>query len=108
MKDYDIFNIHIYGRKGKALFKNIGRDIEIIKVIDSPEHTGFTELSDQVNRSFGNRKLRDQFSFLAKNVVESLRGNARSLSSGEDSLKALNILSAIQKSVKNNSNKVNI
>jgi len=46
MKDYDIFDFYFYGREGKVVFKNIGRDIEIFKVIDSPEHRGFTELSN--------------------------------------------------------------
>lgn len=105
IKDYDIFDFYFYGNKGLAIFKNVGRDIEIHNVVDSPEHGGFTELSFQPSVKRGGRP-RDQFSFLAKNVVDTLKGNSESLSTGEDSLKALDILLAIQESVRDNSKKV--
>ena len=98
IKDYDLFDFYFYGRKGKVVIKNIGRDIEIYQIRESPEHEGFTELADKPVGIRGGYP-RDQFSFLAKNVVESLQGKANSLSTGEDSLKALEVLTALEKSV---------
>ena len=105
IKKYDIFDFYFYGTKGLAVFKNIGRDIEIYDIVDSSEHDGFTELNDQYKEKHGGNP-RDQFGYLAKNVIESLQGESASLSTGADSLIALEILLAIQESAKNNSKKV--
>ncbi len=107
IQDYDIFDFFFYGRKGRIVFKNIGRDVEIFSVKDSPEHQGFTELGDEsVDRRGGVQ--RNQFGFLADNVIDSLEGRATSLSTGEDSLKALQILLAMQKSAAAGGKKVEV
>ncbi|MDP2696286.1 MAG: Gfo/Idh/MocA family oxidoreductase [bacterium] len=105
MKDYDIFNTDFYGRKGKLSFKNIGRDFELYKVIESPEHQGFTELENHPSQRWGGQP-RNQFMFLGDNVVDCLEGKAKSLSTGEDSLKALEALLAMQESVKQDGKKI--
>ena len=69
---YDIFDFYFYGTKGLAVFKNIGRDIEIYDILDSSEHDGFTELNNIPKEKRGG-KPRDQFGYLAKNVIESLK-----------------------------------
>jgi predicted dehydrogenase len=97
MKDYDIFDVHIYGRRGKVLFRNIGRDIEVIPVVESVEHRGFTELASEPAERRGG-KPRDLFRSLADNAVACLDGTATSLSTGEDSLKALAVLLAMRRS----------
>lgn len=98
MKDYDIFDFYFYGRKGKVVFHNIGRDIDIYPVIESAEHDGFTELSNSSMEHRGGEP-RDQFTFLADNAIDCLEGKASSLSTGEDSLAALKILLAMRESV---------
>ena len=107
MKDYDIFDFHFYGRKGKLVFKNIGRDFEIYKVTESPEHTGFTELAQENPIKLGG-KPREQFMFMGDNAVSCLEGRAASLSTGEDSLRALEILLAIQESAKHGSKVIEV
>lgn len=97
MKDYDFFEVQFYGRNGKVVFKNIGRDIEIYDVVESSEHTGFTELSDSPRERLGGLP-RDLFTELANNAVDCLDGKATSLSTGADSLIALSVLMAIQRS----------
>ena len=99
MKDYDIFTIDMFGRKGRVTFKNIGRDFEIMHVTDSPEHQGFTELDDK-NIEHRGGAVRNQFMFLGDNVIDCLEGRATSLSTGEDSMRALEILLAMQESVR--------
>jgi predicted dehydrogenase len=97
MKDYDIFDLHFYGRGGKIVFRNIGRDVDYYDVIDSPEHAGFTELrSEPVERRGG--EPRNQFRFLADHMIHCLEGKATSLSTGRDSLMALKVLLAMQRS----------
>ena len=107
IKDYDIFNFYFYGRKGLIVFKNIGRTVELFNVGDSPEHKGFTELNNTPYEVRGGQP-RDQFMFLANNVIDSLEGRSESLSTGEDSLKALEILLAMQKSAKYGGKRVNL
>ncbi len=97
MKDYDNFDFHFYGRQGKAVLTNVGRRIEIYRVTDSPEHQGFTELSDTPAEVRGGEP-RDLFGCMADNVLDCLEGRGAPLSTGEDSLKALDILLAMQES----------
>ena len=97
MKDYDFFEFQFYGRQGKVVVKNIGRDIEIYKVRDSSEHVGFTELADEADERRGGAP-RDLFGTMADNAVDCLEGRAESLSTGEDSLKALEVLLAMRES----------
>jgi len=107
IKDYDIMNYYFYGRKGLMILKNIGRDIEIYKVKDSPEHEYFAELINKPIKKLGG-KPRNQFGYLADNVIDCLKGRATTLSSGEDSLKALEVLLAMQKSVAEKGKKIEL
>lgn len=98
IRDYDLFQFDFYGRKGKVSLRNIGRDIEISKVVPSPEHEGFSELEPVPSERRGGTP-RDQFLFMADNVVDCLEGRSGSLSTGEDSMKALDILLKMRESV---------
>ncbi len=97
MKSYDNFDVFIYGRTGKVLFTAIGRELEIYHVEDSREHKGFQELSTRPAEIRGG-KPRNQFNFLANNVIECLSGRGQPLSTGEDSIVALEVLSALRES----------
>jgi predicted dehydrogenase len=97
MKDYDLFEFHFFGRRGRVVFKNVGRDIEIYRVIESGEHQGFTELENVPSERRGGAP-RNLFRLLADNAVSCLEGQTSSLSTGEDSLKALEVLLAMHRS----------
>ena len=107
IKKYDIFHFDFYGETGKIVLKNIGRDIDIYRVVSSPEHAGFTELEVEPSEQRGGTP-RDQFHALADNAVDCLEGKATSLSTGEDSLKALEILVAMQRSVAEGGTRVKV
>jgi predicted dehydrogenase len=107
IQDYDLFQFDFYGRKGKISLRNIGRDIDIHRVIDSPEHEGFTELENQPSETRGGDP-RGQFLFMADNVFDCLEGEATSLSTGEDSLKALDILLKMRESAADNGRVIQI
>lgn len=107
IQDYDIFDFTFYGRTGMAHFYDIGRNIDIYKVTNSPEHDGFAELGRKpVERRGG--KPRDLFTSMANNAIDCIEGRATSLSTGEDSLKALEILLAIQQSAADNGKRIDL
>lgn len=97
MKKYDHFHFDFYGDAGKVSIARIGREVDVYRVLDSPEHSGFTELEAEPSERLGGAP-RDQFRTLAANAVACLDGTATSLSTGEDSLEALEILLAIKRS----------
>jgi predicted dehydrogenase len=97
MKRYDHFHFELFGTEGKLVLKNIGRDVEVFRIVESPEHEGFTELADTPAERRGGAP-RNQFRALAENALDCLAGTATSLSTGEDSLRALEILLAIRES----------
>ena len=97
MKDYNIFDFYLYGRKGKAVYRNVSRDIDIYPVVEAPGHAGFTELSQEPLEHRGGEAL-DFFSGLGENAVDCLEGKAEPLSTGEDSVIALKVLLAIRES----------
>jgi predicted dehydrogenase len=97
IKRYDLFQIDAYGQTGLVSLRGIGRDVTVTRVVDSPEHDGFTELEPAPSEHRGGPP-RDQFRMLADNAIACLDGTGTSLSTGEDSLKALEILLALQRS----------
>lgn len=107
IQDYDIFDFTFYGREGMAQFYNIGRNIDIFKVDQSPEHWGFTELARVPSERRGGEP-RDLFTQMANNAIDCIEGKASSLSTGEDSLKALEVLLAIQLSAAENGQRIDI
>jgi predicted dehydrogenase len=107
LKDYDIYNINLYGRKGMMSFKNIGRDIEFYDVIDSPEHTGFTELSPVPTLRLGG-KPRNQFKFMLDNAIDCIENNAKPLGDADDAIIALKVLFAMKESAANKGRMVDL
>ena len=107
IKDYDIFDFHIYGSKGKILITGIGREIHQIKVIDSNEHSGFKELAT-ISNKLCRSNPRPQFKMLAKNALDCFKNKGKPLCNEVDSFKALCVLNALIKSAKNNSKKIKI
>jgi len=107
IKDYDIFDFHIFGTKGKILITGIGRDIYQYKIINSQEHTGFRELNPK-HKKLCKSSPRPQFKILAKNAIECFKNKSTPLCDEVDSYKTLCVLNAIIKSAKNNSKKIKI
>ena len=71
IKSYDNFDFHIFGKKGKILITDIGRTVLFFPINKSPEHSGFTELSQKPKKLYGS-KPRKQFLTLAENAVDCL------------------------------------
>jgi predicted dehydrogenase len=108
MKSYDNFDIIIYGTKGKIEITDIGRKILKYKVIKSPEHTGFTELSRQA-KILTKSRPRNQFGMLSKNAVSCLiNKNTKPLCDEKDSFRDMLIIDRLLKSANTNSKKLKI
>jgi predicted dehydrogenase len=97
LRRYDLFQVDVYGETGRVSLRSIGRDVTLHRVVPSPEHDGFSELEAQPSERRGGSP-RDQFRMLADNAIGCLDGTETSLSTGEDSLKALEVLLAMRAS----------
>ena len=95
MKDYDFFEIDVFGRAGLATCHGIGRRAAVYPVVESKINAGFTEIADEPAEQWG-PSPESFFAAMATNVIECLDGKATPASTGEDSLKALEILSAMK------------
>ena len=102
MKSYDNFDIIIYGRKGKIEITDIGRRVLHYKIIKSPEHMGFTELTRKPI-DLCKPKPRNQFGCLSKNAVLCFKGkNEVPLCDENDSLKDMDIINKLIASSQSN------
>lgn len=102
MKNYDNFDIYIYGTKGKILITDIGRSGFLYKVSNSPEHEGFNELSSQKISLFG-PSPRNQFGHLANNAIDCANNKeAKSFCDSYESLVDMIVIDSLIKSSKNN------
>jgi scyllo-inositol 2-dehydrogenase (NAD+) len=95
IKDYDIFDFHLYGTKGKILITEIGRSILKYKIIKSPEHSGFAELESK-GKKICKSKPRNQFLTLANNAIDCyLSSKSKPLCSAYDSYIDMKIINAL-------------
>jgi predicted dehydrogenase len=100
VKYYSIFEIHLYGSKKALKIDRFGFSSEWTSVIDCQEFSGYHEL-DRINPVREN-KSRSFFPPMVEHVVDCLERKSEPISSGEDGLKVLKILSALKESAKNN------
>lgn len=101
MKNYDNFDIYIYGTKGKILITDIGRSGFLFKVIKSPEHEGFEELNSKKISLFGPNP-RNQFRCLAENAIDCANNSkAQSFCDSYESLVDMIVIESLIKSSKN-------
>ena len=77
------------------------------KIINSPEHTGFKELSN-IPKKLNSSKPRAQFKKLGENAVNCLLKKSNPLCDATESYKDMLIIDYIIKSAKNSSKKYKI
>ena len=107
IKDFDIFDFHFYGSKGKILFTDIGRSAYVNNIKKSPEHTNFTELNNKPVKIFGSQP-RKQFKKLSENAILCLKKNHKPMCTALDSFIDMKIIQAIKISANNNSKTIKI
>jgi predicted dehydrogenase len=103
--DYKINETIFFGERGRmTLRKMTGLEIEIAGVASTPEFSGSHELDYGKERVFGEPR-----SFLIaplQHIIDCLDGKDEPVSTGEDELKTLAILSALQQSAQQDGKRI--
>jgi len=107
MKDYDCFDLTIFGRNGKLALRDRGLQAEIYPATPAASRSGFTDLALTPAETLCSDQT-GYFKLLGDNVVACLDGQAQPASTGQDSLTALRILKAIRQSADMGGAKVSI
>jgi predicted dehydrogenase len=105
VKDYSTLELRMIGTKGEIFVRDLGRVVEYTPISESQDYGGFHELHVGKREQF---RAHDQVFFkgLANHVVDILDGKAEVASTGEDSLRALEILAALKKSGEEDGKKI--
>lgn len=96
VKNYLIFEIDIYGSKGRLRITNSGFGMDYWEVATSPFFTGYSELK----KSNGPFPLRDKEMMLnaVRDLTSCVSDKREPVSAGEDGLKALELICALYES----------
>lgn len=94
-KNYAYFGLKIFGDKGMLDIVNLGFELQYREKIASKNYNGYFELSNNV---FKEGKPRCMISEMVSHVVSVLEGKATPVSTGEDGLAVLRILTALKRS----------
>lgn len=106
VKDYSIFELKIFGRKGAVTIDRFGFSVEKMPVRDCVDFAGYREMDvDHRTREGISRSLMDS---MARHVVDCLVKREAIRSRGEDGLAALEILLALKKSAESNGQRVDL
>lgn len=97
VNDYSIFDVHLYGSQGLVKITRFGFEIERYLVRDCADFQNYRELELQPSQRYG--KSRSLMAPMVEHVVSCLNGQTSPVSSGEDGLAALEILTALRTSV---------
>lgn len=105
VNNYAMFEIHLFGSQAALIVDRFGFSVRWIPVIKCKDFSGYNELGRDQSRNEG--ESRSFLSHLVEHVVDCLEGNSKPLSSGEDGLNVLKILSALQESASQHGQKIN-
>lgn len=96
VKDYAIFDLHLYGSEGCLRIERFGFTTRMLPVINCADFDGYKELDQLTTTSAG--VSRSFFAEMVSHVVDCINGVSRPVSSGEDGLAALKVLLAMKES----------
>lgn len=102
-KNYGHFSFSLFGEKGMLEIKKLGYGVATRQKIKNKDYHDFFSLSDKV---FTEGKGRSMFTNTIAYIVSCLRGQNRPISTGEDGLAVLQVLSALLKSADNSGQEV--
>lgn len=101
VKDYLIFELNCFFKKGRLVLKNSGFSLDVYTVMESKYFSGYKELV-QIKTPYKTKYHRNFMVNAVKHLVECVRDNKESMSSGLDGLTALKLVQAAMNSAKNN------
>lgn len=100
VKAYLIFEIDIYGTKGRLRIKNSGFDSQAWIAADSPRFSGYKELKE-VNSLFKNG-YKNVLKNALRDIFDCIKNKNEPFSSGRDGVKALELICALRGSLRRN------
>lgn len=104
VKDYSIFEIRFLGRGGVVTIDRFGFSVEYTPVRNCVDFANYRELDvDGRKREGGSRSF---MKYLVEHVVDCLEGKSTPISTGEDGMKALQVLISLKKSAEMNGKRV--
>lgn len=105
VKDFLIFEMDIVGEKGRLRITHSGFDLDFFEIRDSNLFSGYKELY-RCEPSIDKDLPRDFMINGVKHLVECLENGKQSISSGEDGLRALELICAFHESAKEDGKKI--
>lgn len=106
VKDYTIFDLYFYGRRGVLHITRFGFEVEWTGIRDSVDFDGYKDLD--ILRSQKEGGPRSFMAPVAEHVVACLDGKESPCSRGEDGLKALEVLLALKQSAEADGKKIKL
>ena len=103
--EYYIFEHEFYGTKGAVMLYDLSFSVGYIFKSRQPHTTAFHEF-DRIHMKQIGRQNRSFFEAMADHAVACLDGRVHPLSSGEDALKTLKVLTAFEKSAETPGRKI--
>jgi predicted dehydrogenase len=105
VEDFLIFELDIIGTEGRIRITHSGFDIEFYEIEDSHVFSGYRELyraESPIDKDIPRGSMVNG----VKHLVECLKNNKHSISSGEDGLKSLELICSFHESVKEGGKKI--
>jgi predicted dehydrogenase len=107
VKNYLLFEANIIFDKARIVLKNSGFNLEYYRVKDSSFFSGYKELS-RGKKPFNTIYKRNFMLNAVKELVSSVRGEKRTVSSGEDGRAALKMIECAVRSADGDGNRISI
>jgi predicted dehydrogenase len=106
VKNYAVFEIHLFGSEQALVIDRFGFSVEWAPVVECNDFQGYREL-DRLHRT-REGEPRSFLTHTVEHVTECLEGRAAPFSSGEDGLRALMILTSLQESANRQGERVSV
>lgn len=100
--DYGVFDLRLFGDKGLLAICDVGFTVRYYKKISNQFFKGYFGLAEP-KISGG---LRSMFAGVARHVVAALRGKAQPIGTGDDALRVMRALRALQESADNDGKEI--
>jgi predicted dehydrogenase len=105
--DYSLTEMSFFGERGRLNLNHMwGLEIEIVGTRSCDDVSAYRELDDARKRTVGER--RSFFAPILDHVIASLEGAEKPLSTGEDALRALEILVAMRRSAQGSGERIEL
>lgn len=98
VKNYLMFEVDIYGSKGRLRIQNSGANMKAWRTVESKQFSGYRQLME-IKPLFKNG-LRDVLKNAVEDIVKCVKERGVPMSSGSDGLRALELICAFHSSLK--------